>query len=83
MTTSARIPPLLTKNCHRPSLMPVICGILRELPTRLVGIQAADVGYPQMCLSFRYVSLIRRGERTPHPRHWQALLHAAAPAAEE
>jgi hypothetical protein len=25
-------------------------------------------------LSLRYVSLIRRGERTPHPRHWQALL---------
>jgi hypothetical protein len=24
-------------------------------------------------LSLRYVSLIRRGERTPHPRHWQAL----------
>jgi hypothetical protein len=29
-------------------------------------------------LSLRYVSLIRRGERTPHPRHWQALAHAAA-----
>jgi hypothetical protein len=28
-------------------------------------------------LSLRYVSLIRRGERTPHPRHWQALLDAA------
>jgi hypothetical protein len=27
-------------------------------------------------LSLRYVSLIRRGERTPHPRHWQALLTA-------
>jgi hypothetical protein len=25
-------------------------------------------------LSLRYVSLIRRGERRPHPRHWQALL---------
>jgi CRISPR-associated endonuclease Cas1 len=24
-------------------------------------------------LSLRYVSLIRRGEKTPHPRHWQAL----------
>jgi hypothetical protein len=31
-------------------------------------------------LSLRYVSLIRRGERTPHPRHWQALLAAASPA---
>jgi CRISPR-associated endonuclease Cas1 len=29
-------------------------------------------------LSLRYVSLIRRGERVPHPRHWQALLEAAA-----
>jgi len=28
-------------------------------------------------LSLRYVSLIRRGERTPHPRHWQALQAAA------
>jgi CRISPR-associated endonuclease Cas1 len=27
-------------------------------------------------LSLRYVSLIRRGERVPHPRHWQALLAA-------
>jgi hypothetical protein len=30
-------------------------------------------------LSLRYVSLIRRGERTPHPRHWQALLRAVGP----
>jgi hypothetical protein len=28
-------------------------------------------------LSLRYVSLIRRGERTPHPRHWKALIGAA------
>jgi CRISPR-associated endonuclease Cas1 len=28
-------------------------------------------------LSLRYVSLIRRGERTPHLRHWQALLAAS------
>lgn len=28
-------------------------------------------------LPLRYVSLIRRGERTPHPRHWQAFLAAA------
>jgi hypothetical protein len=27
-------------------------------------------------LSLRYVSLIRRGERTPHPRHWEALFDA-------
>jgi hypothetical protein len=25
-------------------------------------------------LSIRYVSLIRRGKRTPHPRHWGAFL---------
>jgi hypothetical protein len=31
-------------------------------------------------LSLRYVSLIRRGERTPHPRHWEAL-QAATEAA--
>ena len=27
-------------------------------------------------LSLRYVSLIRRGDRTPHPRHWQTLIEA-------
>lgn len=29
-------------------------------------------------LSLRYVSLIRRGERTPHPRHWQAFIKGTA-----
>ena len=29
-------------------------------------------------LSLRYVSLIRRGERTPHPRHWRAFIEASA-----
>lgn len=29
-------------------------------------------------LSLRYVSLIRRGERTPHPRHWQAVIQTSA-----
>jgi hypothetical protein len=28
-------------------------------------------------LSLRYVSLIRRGERTPHPRHWSLFITAA------
>ena len=28
-------------------------------------------------LSLRYVSQIRRGEKTPHPRHWDALSEAA------
>jgi hypothetical protein len=39
-----------------------------------------NIPLSQLCratgLSLRYVSLIRRGERTPHPRHWQAFLHA-------
>jgi hypothetical protein len=29
-------------------------------------------------LSLRYVTLIRHGERTPHPRHWQAFVEANA-----
>jgi hypothetical protein len=29
-------------------------------------------------LSLRFVSLIRRGERTPHPRHWQAFRSAVS-----
>ena len=28
-------------------------------------------------LSLRYVSLVRRGEKTPHPRHWQNLAAAS------
>jgi len=28
-------------------------------------------------LSLRYVSPIRRGERTPHPRHWASFAAAA------
>jgi len=28
-------------------------------------------------LSLRYVSQIRRGEKTPHPRHWATILNAA------
>src|SRR5579862_862532 len=33
-------------------------------------------------LSLRYVSLIRRGEKTPHPRHWQAFFEAGAAGAD-
>jgi hypothetical protein len=29
-------------------------------------------------LSLRYCSQIRRGEKTPHPRHWAALLAAGS-----
>lgn len=32
-------------------------------------------------LSLRYVSLIRRGERTPHPRHWAALAQIGSESA--
>ena len=28
-------------------------------------------------LSRRCIAAVRRGERTPHPRHWQSLLSAA------
>jgi CRISPR-associated endonuclease Cas1 len=31
-------------------------------------------------LSLRYISQVRRGERRPHPRHWQALASAAQQA---
>src|SRR5262249_14080183 len=31
-------------------------------------------------LSLRYCSQIRRGEKTPHPRHWQRLREAAPQA---
>ena len=45
--------------------LPLIQGVpLRRLP-RATG------------LSLRYVSLIRRGERTPPPRHWQAFVDLA------
>ena len=47
-----------------------ILPLIREIP--LSRLQQATG------LSLRYVSLIRRGERTPHPRHWQALLSAGS-----
>jgi CRISPR-associated endonuclease Cas1 len=46
-----------------------ILPLIREVP--LSRLQRATG------LSIRYVSLIRRGERTPHPRHWKAFLNAA------
>jgi CRISPR-associated endonuclease Cas1 len=46
-----------------------ILPLIQEVPlSRLQGATG---------LSLRYVSLIRRGERTPHPRHWQALHRAS------
>jgi hypothetical protein len=47
-----------------------ILPLIREIP--LSRLQRATG------LSLRYVSLIRRGERVPHPRHWQRLLAASA-----
>lgn len=56
---------------------------------RLGGAVCADFGRPLIQnvplsqlqrvtgLSLRCVSLIRRGERMPHLRHWQALLGSA------
>ena len=48
----------------------------REILPRIQGIPLSRL-QKATGLSVRYMSLIRRGERTPHPRHWQALLAAA------
>jgi hypothetical protein len=49
-----------------------ILPLIQEVPlSRLQGATGLSLGY---------VSLIRRGERTPHPRHWQALLLVAKTA---
>jgi hypothetical protein len=53
-----------------------LSGFRREiLPT----IQTVSLSRLQHAtgLSLRYVSQIRRGERTPHPRHWERLRSAA------
>jgi len=46
---------------------------------------AADVSLSRLVratgLSLRYVSLIRRGAKRPHPRHWRGFLAAAEEAA--
>ena len=46
-----------------------ILPLIQSVP--LSGLQRATG------LSLRYVSQIRRGEKTPHPRHWDALSEAA------
>jgi CRISPR-associated endonuclease Cas1 len=48
-----------------------ILPLIQSVP--LSGLQRATG------LSLRYVSQIRRGEKTPHPRHWDALSEAALP----
>jgi hypothetical protein len=46
-----------------------ILPLIREVPLScLVGATG---------LSLRYVSQIRRGERVPHPKHWQGLRAAS------
>jgi hypothetical protein len=60
---------LVDLSAFQPDILPLI----QEVP--LSRLQKATG------LSLRYVSLIRRGERAPHPRHWQALLEAAGDGA--
>jgi hypothetical protein len=47
-----------------------------EILPRLAGISLGDLE-AATGLSRGYCSLIRRGLKTPHPRHWNALRHAA------
>lgn len=56
---------LIDLSAFERDILPLIQGVPLSRLQRATG------------LSLRYVSLIRRGERTPHPRHWQALLDAA------
>jgi len=58
---------LVDRSAFERDILPLIQGVPLSRLRRATG------------LSLRYVSLIRRGERTPHPRHWQALLGAVAP----
>jgi hypothetical protein len=47
-----------------------ILPLIQEVPLRRL-VEATG-------LSLRYCSLIRRGERIPHPRHWHVLASAFA-----
>jgi hypothetical protein len=55
---------LVDLSAFQRDILPLIQGIPLSRLQRATG------------LSLRYVSLIRRGERTPHPRHWKALFDA-------
>lgn len=55
---------LVDLSAFQRDILPLIQGVPLSQLQRATG------------LSLRYVSLIRRGERVPHPRHWQALLCA-------
>ena len=72
------------------------CGaVLDDLPPQVVVVDLSAFGreiLPQIQhvtlsrlmkasgLSLRYCSQIRRGEKTPHPRHWKALEGTVRPA---
>jgi hypothetical protein len=56
---------LVDLSAFQRDILPLIQGVPLSRLQRATG------------LSLRYVSLIRRGARTPHPRHWQALIDAA------
>jgi len=45
---------------------------LREILRRLAGVKLSQIQNAIGC-SVRYASLIRRGERLPHPMHFKAL----------
>jgi hypothetical protein len=51
------------------------CEILPLIQNVTLGTLQRGTG-----LSLRYVSQIRRGEKTPHPRHWSAIRDVAAQA---
>jgi hypothetical protein len=54
-----------------------LSALQHEIPPLIQGVPLSRL-QKATGLSLRYVSLIRRGERTPHPGHWQRLLDTAA-----
>jgi hypothetical protein len=56
---------LVDLSAFQRDILPLIQGVPLSRLQRATG------------LSLRYISQIRRGEKTPHPRHWSALLAAA------
>jgi CRISPR-associated endonuclease Cas1 len=56
---------LVDLSAFQRDILPLVQGIPLSRLQRATG------------LSLRYMSLIRRGERTPHPRHWQAFITAS------
>ena len=48
----------------------------REILPRIQGVPLSRLVHATG-LSLRYCSLIRRGEKVPHPRHWNALARCA------